>query len=118
MRRLVVGEPHDRRPFVLDGEVKEERAWFGGKPTRHTTLLDRAARSATARADDEVVTFPMTLDPDEPVVEALAGLVVGAAEHSQVVLTTHDDDLAAALVDAGADLVALRRNADGRTVTS
>ncbi len=267
VRRLVVGEPHDRRPFVLDGEVKEERAWFGGKPTRHTTLLDRAARSATARADDEVVTFPMTLDPGEPVlgqlgepgrfpelfdlrerlrrwrfyhsfptddgaparavqtgvrtpvladdgrdlaaaiatiddmgagpalrdavrhtlgaelvveveptrgtfalalavqgvrrpmtaaelsdgslrflclaaallsprpppllvlnepetslhagvVEALAALVVGAAEHSQVVLTTHDDDLAAALVEAGADLVALRRNADGRTVTS
>ncbi len=65
VHRLVVGERGGRRPFVLDGEVKEERAWFGSKVTRHTTLLDRGARSATARTDDELVTFAATLDPSE-----------------------------------------------------
>ncbi len=69
---LAVGLPNEsaaRVPppmFLLDAEIKTERAWFGPTESRHSVLLDRGGISATARTEDEMVTFAFNLDPSEP----------------------------------------------------
>ncbi len=52
--------------FALDPEIKEERAWFGNSPTRHSLLLDRAGQTAFARnVDHESVQFNLLIDTNE-----------------------------------------------------
>lgn len=72
---LALGLPSidpDGTHFALDAEIKEERAWFGPTASRHSTLLDRAGASATARdVDDQTATFAVTLDRFEPALAQL-----------------------------------------------
>jgi len=59
-------------PFALDAELKEERVWFGNATSRHTTLMERAGSTATARdVDDNTVTFAVALDRFEPALSQL-----------------------------------------------
>jgi predicted ATPase len=72
---LALGVPSidPESPFALDAELKEERVWHGSAPTRHTTLLDRAGSSATARdCDDRTVTFAVILDRFEPALSQIS----------------------------------------------
>lgn len=71
---LALGLPsiESRSPFSLDAEVKEEFVWIGPKRTRRTTLLDRAAATATARdVDGAEVRFTQLPDRFEPALAQL-----------------------------------------------
>jgi predicted ATPase len=63
---LGLPSPAGNASFVLDPEIKEERAWVGNSPTRHSLLLDRSGQTAFARnADHESIQFNLLIGANE-----------------------------------------------------
>ena len=104
---LEVHMPGVRRPMTA-GELSDGTLRF----------LCLAAALLTQRPPPLLVFNEPETSLHRNVIAPLADLVIEASEHSQIVLTTHSDDLAGALVEAGATHIMLTSADNGATTAT
>lgn len=71
---LVPTVPSDPpNPFVLDPEIKNERIWYGPRPTKSTTVIDRSSGTASlTNTDGSTELLKAALDPAESIISQVA----------------------------------------------